>query len=167
MPAADVRAAVLSLRRSKGMVLDDADPDTWSAGSFFTNPVLDAAAAAALPEGAPRYAQPDGRTKTSAAWLIEHAGFGRGWGDGPARVSTKHTLALTNRGAARAGDVLELARRVRIRGRAGVRRRPGARAGARRLRAVSTSSPDRRRPGKTRARPGAIPASLGADNAAT
>ena len=112
-PAADVRAAVLSLRRSKGMVLDDADPDTWSAGSFFTNPVLDDAAAAALPEGAPRYAQPDGRTKTSAAWLIEHAGFGRGWGDGPARVSTKHTLALTNRGTARAGDVLELARRVR------------------------------------------------------
>jgi UDP-N-acetylmuramate dehydrogenase len=75
--------------------------------------VLDAAAVAALPDGAPRYAQPDGRVKTSAAWLIEHAGFGRGWGDGPARLSTKHTLALTNRGSARAADVLELARHVR------------------------------------------------------
>ena len=113
VPAAEVRAAVLSLRGSKGMVLDDADPDTWSAGSFFTNPVLDGAAAAALPEGAPRYPQPDGRTKTSAAWLIERAGFGRGWGDGPARISTKHTLALTNRGSARASDVLDLARQVR------------------------------------------------------
>jgi UDP-N-acetylmuramate dehydrogenase len=112
-PAAEVREAVLSLRRSKGMVLDDADPDTWSAGSFFTNPVLDAAGAAALPDGAPRYPQPDGRVKTSAAWLIEHAGFGRGWGDGPARVSTKHTLALTNRGSAQAADVLALARQVR------------------------------------------------------
>ena len=70
-------------------------------------------AAAALPEAAPRYPQPDGRVKTSAAWLIEHAGFGRGWGDGPARVSTKHSLALTNRGPARASDVLTLARTVR------------------------------------------------------
>ncbi len=113
VPAADVREAVLALRRSKGMVLDEADPDTWSAGSFFTNPVLDPAAAAALPDGAPRYAQPDGRVKTSAAWLIEHAGFGRGWGDGAARVSTKHTLALTNRGSATASDVLALARQVR------------------------------------------------------
>jgi UDP-N-acetylmuramate dehydrogenase len=113
VPATEVREAVLVLRRSKGMVLDDADPDTWSAGSFFTNPVLDAAAADALPEGAPRFPQPDGRVKTSAAWLIEHAGFGRGWGDGPARLSTKHTLALTNRGSARAADVLDLARGVR------------------------------------------------------
>jgi UDP-N-acetylmuramate dehydrogenase len=112
-PAAEVREAVLALRRSKGMVLDDVDPDTWSAGSFFTNPVLDPAAAGALPDDAPRYPQPDGRVKTSAAWLIEHAGFGRGWGDGPARVSTKHTLALTNRGAARSADVLALARAVR------------------------------------------------------
>jgi UDP-N-acetylmuramate dehydrogenase len=113
VPAVEVREAVLGLRRSKGMVLDDADPDTWSAGSFFTNPVLDGAAAGALPAGAPRYPQPDGRVKTSAAWLIEHAGFGRGWGEGAARVSTKHTLALTNRGSAQATDVLELARRVR------------------------------------------------------
>jgi UDP-N-acetylmuramate dehydrogenase len=113
VPAREVREAVLALRASKGMVLDDADPDTWSAGSFFTNPLLDEAAAAALPEGAPRFPQPDGRTKTSAAWLIEHAGFGRGWGDGAARLSTKHTLALTNRGSASAGDVLALARQVR------------------------------------------------------
>ena len=113
VPAAEVRAAVLALRGSKGMVLDDADPDTWSAGSFFTNPVLDAAAAQELPDGAPRFPQSDGRIKTSAAWLIEHAGFGRGWGDGAARLSTKHTLALTNRGSARAADVLALARQVR------------------------------------------------------
>jgi UDP-N-acetylmuramate dehydrogenase len=113
VPATQVRDAVLSLRRSKGMVLDDVDPDTWSAGSFFTNPVLDPAAVADLPDGAPRYAQPDGRVKTSAAWLIEHAGFGRGWGDGAARISTKHTLALTNRGSASATDVVALARQVR------------------------------------------------------
>jgi UDP-N-acetylmuramate dehydrogenase len=113
VPASEVRDAVLALRGSKGMVLDDADPDTWSAGSFFTNPVLGATAAAALPDEAPRFPQPDGRVKTSAAWLIEHAGFGRGWGDGPARLSTKHTLAITNRGAAQASDVLALARRVR------------------------------------------------------
>ncbi len=113
VPAVDVREAVLALRGSKGMVLDDADPDTWSAGSFFTNPVLDPSAAEALPGGAPRFGQPDGRVKTSAAWLIEHAGFGRGWGEGAARLSTKHTLALTNRGSATAADVLDLARAVR------------------------------------------------------
>ncbi|SER14633.1 UDP-N-acetylmuramate dehydrogenase [Microlunatus flavus] len=121
VPAAEVREAVLRLRSSKGMVLDDVDPDTWSAGSFFTNPVLDEAAAAGLPEGAPRYPQPDGQVKTSAAWLIERAGFGRGFGDGPARLSTKHTLALTNRGSAHASDVLALAREVRD----GVRRAYG------------------------------------------
>ncbi len=113
VPARDVADAVLQLRRGKGMVLDDADPDTWSAGSFFTNPLLDADRAATLPADAPRFAQPDGRVKTSAAWLIERAGFGRGFGDGPARVSTKHVLALTNRGAAQADDVLKLARQIR------------------------------------------------------
>ncbi len=112
-PARDVAEAVLALRRGKGMVLDDADPDTWSAGSFFTNPVLDPAAADALPAGAPRFPQPDGRVKTSAAWLIEHAGYGRGFGDGPARVSGKHVLALTNRGSATASDLLHLARQIR------------------------------------------------------
>ena len=113
-PLAEVRAAVLGLRAGKGMVLDAADPDTAGAGSFFTNPILDAATVRALPDGAPRFPQPDGRTKTSAAWLIERAGFSRGYGlPGPAALSTKHTLALTNRGGASAQDVLALAREVR------------------------------------------------------
>ena len=109
-----VREAVLGLRRGKGMVLDEGDHDTWSAGSFFTNPVLDSASAAALPEDAPRWPMPQGQVKTSAAWLIEHAGFGRGFGSpGPATLSTKHVLALTNRGGARAKDLIDLAREVR------------------------------------------------------
>ncbi len=117
VPASEVRAAVLRLRAGKGMVLDAGDHDTWSAGSFFTNPILTSAAAAQLPMEAPRYDQPDGRVKTSAAWLIEHAGFGKGFGTeigtGRATLSTKHTLAVTNRGGASASDVLELAREVR------------------------------------------------------
>ena len=112
-PLVEVREAVLALRGSKGMVLAVDDHDTWSAGSFFTNPVLDAEAAAALPEGAPRFPAPDGRVKSSAAWLIDHAGFGKGHGDGPARLSTKHSLALTNRGGATTQDLLALAREVR------------------------------------------------------
>jgi UDP-N-acetylmuramate dehydrogenase len=111
---ADVREAVLGLRRAKGMVLDDADHDTWSAGSFFTNPLLDPDAAQRLPSDAPRWPAAGGRVKTSAAWLIEHAGFGRGYGaPGPASLSNKHTLALTNRGGACSGDLLDLARTVR------------------------------------------------------
>jgi UDP-N-acetylmuramate dehydrogenase len=109
-PMADVRRAVLDLRRGKGMVLDPDDHDTWSAGSFFTNPVL---AAADVPDGAPAWPQPGGGVKTSAAWLIENAGFDKGYGDGPARLSTKHTLALTNRGGATTGDLLALAREIR------------------------------------------------------
>jgi UDP-N-acetylmuramate dehydrogenase len=117
-PVAAVREAVLGLRGSKGMVLDEADHDTWSAGSFFTNPVLsNAVAGAVLPDDAPRYPGGDGLLKTSAAWLIEHAGFGRGFGaeltGGRATLSTKHTLALTNRGDATAEDLLTLARAVR------------------------------------------------------
>jgi UDP-N-acetylmuramate dehydrogenase len=98
------------------MVLDDSDHDTWSAGSFFTNPILGAAEAEALPEAAPRFEQPDGSVKTSAAWLISHAGFPRGYVVRPgarAALSTKHSLALTNRGGATAEDLLELARAVR------------------------------------------------------
>ena len=128
--AREVREAVLALRRSKGMVLDAADHDTWSAGSFFTNPVLTDAEAAALPEGAPRYPVTDhtrvvagtrkapvvdGLIKTSAAWLIDHAGFSKGFAvhgsDGasaPASLSTRHVLALTNRGGATAADVVAL-----------------------------------------------------------
>ena len=117
VPAADVRKSVLGLRAGKGMVLDAGDHDTWSAGSFFTNPILTSAEAAQLPAEAPRYGQPDGRVKTSAAWLIEHAGFGKGFGatlgEGRATLSTKHTLAVTNRGSATAEDVLALAREVR------------------------------------------------------
>jgi UDP-N-acetylmuramate dehydrogenase len=117
-PVDAVRAAVLGLRRGKGMVLDEADHDTWSAGSFFTNPVLsNAVAAAVLPDDAPRFPGGEGLQKTSAAWLIEHAGFGKGFGaeltGGRATLSTKHTLALTNRGDAAAADLLTLARAVR------------------------------------------------------
>lgn len=114
-PLADVRAAVLGLRGGKGMVLDPADHDTWSAGSFFTNPVVPVEE---VPEGAPTWpTADDGLVKTSAAWLIERAGFGKGYGldvnGGRAALSTKHTLALTNRGGASAADLLALAREVR------------------------------------------------------
>jgi UDP-N-acetylmuramate dehydrogenase len=112
VPLTEARAAVLALRRGKGMVLDESDHDTWSAGSFFTNPVIDPAR---VPAGAPAYSQPDGTVKTSAAWLIEHAGFGKGHPGPGGRVSlsTKHTLALTNRGEGTAADLLALAREVR------------------------------------------------------
>jgi UDP-N-acetylmuramate dehydrogenase len=125
-PLGEVRSAVLALRRRKGMVIDPDDPDTVSAGSFFTNPVLDAAAFAELEQRAgeqpPRFPQPDGGVKTSAAWLIERAGFARGYGD-PATVaiSDKHTLALTNRGAGTTEQLLALAREIA----AGVRERFG------------------------------------------
>jgi UDP-N-acetylmuramate dehydrogenase len=124
VPLAAAREAVLDQRRRRGMVLDDADPDTWSAGSFFTNPVLADAAFEALQArvaerlgedvSVPAYPAGPGRVKTSAAWLIERAGFSRGHGlPGPASLSAKHTLALTNRGRARAADVVALAREVR------------------------------------------------------
>jgi UDP-N-acetylmuramate dehydrogenase len=109
-PSVDVRRAVLGLRRSKGMVLDEADHDTWSAGSFFTNPFVDPAK---VPAGAPAYPQPDGRVKTSAGWLVEHAGYRRGYGGSRASLSTKHALAITNRGTASTADLLALAAEVR------------------------------------------------------
>jgi UDP-N-acetylmuramate dehydrogenase len=125
-PLTDARVAVLSIRRAKGMVLDDDDRDTWGAGSFFTNPILDIAAAARLPADAPRFPADGDRVKTSAAWLIERSGFRRGYGSGPARVSGKHTLALTNRGDARADDVVALAREIRngVRDRFGITLEP-------------------------------------------
>ena len=92
------------------MVLDAADHDTWSAGSFFTNPIV---AAEDVPNGAPAWLQPDGRMKTSAAWLIDHAGFGKGYGGERVSLSTKHTLALTNRGEATTSDLLALAGEIR------------------------------------------------------
>jgi UDP-N-acetylmuramate dehydrogenase len=112
-PIADVREAVLTLRRGKGMVLDEQDPDTRSAGSFFMNPVLPAAQADELPSDAPRFPVADGAVKTSAAWLIERAGFTRGHGGPRVRISSKHTLALTTRDGATTDDLLSLAREVR------------------------------------------------------
>lgn len=121
-PLGAVRQAVLGLRRGKGMVLDPADPDSVSAGSFFTNPVLDAAQFARLEAVAarraprvsvPRYPAGPGLVKVPAAWLIEQAGFGKGYpGHGPVRISAKHTLALTNAGGATTADLLGLARHL-------------------------------------------------------
>ncbi len=108
-PMSQVRETVLGLRRGKGMVLDAEDHDTWSAGSFFTNPFLNGEQLARLPDDAPRWPQPDGTTKTSAAWLIERSGFGKGYGNERVALSTKHTLALTNRGDASTQDLVELA----------------------------------------------------------
>lgn len=122
-PLAAVRSAVLELRAGKGMVLDPGDPDSVSAGSFFTNPILDRdeyeafRARAAETLGAdvepPSWPEPDGRVKLSAAWLIERSGFGRGYGSGRAGVSAKHTLALVNRGGASTGELIALAREIR------------------------------------------------------
>ncbi|NMO00771.1 UDP-N-acetylmuramate dehydrogenase [Gordonia sp. TBRC 11910] len=123
--AAAVREQVLALRRGKGMVSDADDHDTWSAGSFFTNPIVDADDATAIfarihekigdDITIPRYPADDGAVKFSAGWLIERAGYSRGYPspDSPVRLSTKHTLALTNRGNATTEELLDLARDVR------------------------------------------------------
>jgi UDP-N-acetylmuramate dehydrogenase len=117
--AAVVRDAVLQLRASKGMVLDEQDPDTYSAGSFFMNPVLDADGFDALSDrtatngSPPAWPGADGGFKTSAAWLIERAGFAKGYGNTHVSISTKHTLALTNRGDGTTKELLDLAREVR------------------------------------------------------
>lgn len=122
VPLTTARETVLKLRAGKGMVLDPEDHDTWSAGSFFTNPILTdeqftafhARVKTHLGDTAepPAYPAGEGHTKTSAAWLIDKAGFTKGYGTGPARISTKHTLALTNRGEATTEDLLTLAREV-------------------------------------------------------
>lgn len=129
-PSAKVRETVLKLRASKGMVLDAADRDTYSTGSFFTNPIVDTDSLGSLPEDAPRFPVTDasgnhvieGKTKLSAGWLIQHAGFNKGFGlegesqeisGGRASLSTKHTLAITNRGGATCSDLLAIARAVR------------------------------------------------------
>lgn len=120
-PLADVRRAVLALRASKGMVLDPDDPDSVSAGSFFTNPIVAENFARSLPRDAPRWLldpeAPESQVKLSAAWLIEHAGVARGFSlpGSRAAVSSKHTLALTNRGGATANDIAELARYIQLR----------------------------------------------------
>jgi len=127
VPLAEARAAVLTLRRAKGMVLDPDDPDTRSAGSFFTNPVIGqrqydevrrrAAARSGQPEtevSVPHFPAADGLVKVPAGWLIEHAGFAKGYpGHGSARISSKHTLALTNLGDATAASLIGLAREIR------------------------------------------------------
>ncbi|WP_404380938.1 UDP-N-acetylmuramate dehydrogenase [Knoellia locipacati] len=125
VPLAEARDGVLEQRRRRGMVLDAADHDTWSCGSFFTNPIMSAERFDQLADRVraelgddgltpPRFADASGGVKTSAAWLIDKAGFGKGFGmPGPAALSTKHTLAVTNRGSATAADVAALARQVR------------------------------------------------------
>jgi len=107
------RAAVLELRASKGMLLKNDDHDSWSAGSFFTNPIISQQAADQLPNAAPKWPLIDGRVKVSAAWLIENAGIHKGDELGGARISTKHVLALSNSGNATAADIAELAKRAR------------------------------------------------------
>jgi len=112
-PVVATREAVLALRASKGMLLSTEDHDSWSAGSFFTNPIISQQAADALPNAAPKWPLNDGRVKISAAWLIENAGMHKGDEVGGARISTKHVLALTNSGDATAADIAELAKRAR------------------------------------------------------
>lgn len=114
----EAREMVLGLRRSKGMVLDPSDPDTRSAGSFFTNPVLSFSGYQAMLQKTnglepPSWPMPGGVMKVSAAWLIEQAGFGKGYQRGPVCISSKHTLALTNPGAGNTKDLLALAAEIR------------------------------------------------------
>ena len=128
---ASVRETVLRVRRGKSMVLEAGDPNARSCGSFFLNPIVEASALAAIEAratglGMPRWPQPDGRVKLSAAWLIERAGFARGQLDGPVGLSTRHTLAIVCHDGARARHVVAFALRVRagVEGRFGVRLRP-------------------------------------------
>ena len=112
-PVVEVRKAVLQLRGRKGMLIDAGDVNSNSAGSFFVNPILNKEIADKLPLDAPRWPQTDGRVKTSAAWLMEHAGVSKGEKLAGAQISNKHVLALTNSGDATAGDIVELAKMAR------------------------------------------------------
>jgi len=129
-PSRLVRDTVIALRRAKGMVLDDGDPDSVSAGSFFVNPVVDAAALRDIEARAgarpPSFDAGGGRSKVAAGWLVERAGFARGWGEGRAGVSRKHALALVNRGGATARELVDVARAIRdgVRARFGVTLEP-------------------------------------------
>lgn len=126
-PLRQVRDTVIRLRRGKGMVVDPDDPDSRSAGSFFVNPIVDAATLAALRArvgedvAIPTFPAPDGKTKLSAGWLIERAGFAKGTTRGSVGISSKHALALVNRGGATAAELLALAREIQD----GVRTRLG------------------------------------------
>lgn len=104
------REAVLKIRARKGMLLDNTDKDTFSAGSFFTNPIVPENL---IPEGAPKFAQGDGTFKTSAAWLIEQSGICKGQKLNGAAISSKHVLAITNSGDAKAADIAALAMEVK------------------------------------------------------
>jgi UDP-N-acetylmuramate dehydrogenase len=114
----DVRAAVIAVRRKKGMVIDAGDPDSRSVGSFFMNPLVTDAEREELSrragEPSPGFAVAGG-VKVPAAWLIERAGFIRGFADGPVAISGKHPLALVNRGGAAAADILRLATTIKRR----------------------------------------------------
>jgi UDP-N-acetylmuramate dehydrogenase len=129
-PSRSVRATVIALRRGKGMVLDPADADSVSAGSFFVNPVVDRATANRVEALAgarpPSFDAGEGKVKLAAAWLVERAGFPKGWGEGRAGVSRKHALALVNRGGATSAEVLAVARAIRdgVRARLGVTLEP-------------------------------------------
>lgn len=118
-PLRRLREAVIALRRAKGMVLDAGDPESVSAGSFFVNPVVDAATLADVTARAgappPSFDAGGGRRKIAAAWLVERAGFVKGWGEGQVGVSRKHALALVHRGGATSGELLALARSIRDR----------------------------------------------------
>jgi UDP-N-acetylmuramate dehydrogenase len=123
---AQLRACVLAVRAEKSMLLDPSDPNGRSCGSFFLNPIVDAAAAKRVSDLAPEvtvptYPQPDGRVKLAAGWLIEQSGFGKGLRDGAVGLSTKHALAIVAHDGATASNVLALARRIQ----AGVRQRFG------------------------------------------
>lgn len=127
VPLVAARDAVRKLRLQKGMVLDPDDNDTWSVGSFFTNPVVSAEAWAAFPQSdAPHWPGDDGTVKIPAAWLIEHAGFPKGFAGHRVAISGKHTLALTNRGDGTTADLLDLARTIRdgVRDRFGIELHP-------------------------------------------
>ena len=130
--APTVRAAVLALRAESGMLLDPADHDTWSVGSFFLNPVV--AEVPAQARDCPSYPDPDG-IKLPAAWLINHAGFDRGYGadfgNGTVALSSKHALAITNRGGATTADVMQFAAHIRagVENAFGIRLESGMRLG--------------------------------------
>ena len=110
VPIKELRNAILEIRRSKGMVLTPLDSDTYSVGSFFINPVMPKEE---IPENAPIYDAPDGKFKTSAAWLIEQAGFNKGYKFNNAYISNKHTLAICNSGNASAQEIISLAEKIR------------------------------------------------------
>ena len=110
VPIKELRKAILEIRKSKGMVLNSLDSDTYSVGSFFINPVLPKNQ---IPENAPIYDAPDGKVKTSAAWLIEQAGFNKGFKLNNAYISNKHTLAICNSGNASAQEIIALAEKIK------------------------------------------------------